>query len=61
MAARQPEPPSSAFGVTLENLGFPGLCPDPGGAPFTVGDLHTCIRDEDSSRADEMRDIEYAH
>ena len=47
-------------GVALEDLGFPGLCADPGGAPFTVGDLQGCVRDDASQRADELLDIEYA-
>jgi hypothetical protein len=29
--------------IVLEHLGFPGLCGDPGGPPFTAADLAACV------------------
>ncbi|TMA81302.1 MAG: hypothetical protein E6J72_05865, partial [Deltaproteobacteria bacterium] len=44
--------------VTLEDLGFPGLCSHHGGS-FSVQDLTTCIEDAAESRVDMAIAIEY--
>ncbi|MBI5505594.1 MAG: DUF4215 domain-containing protein [Deltaproteobacteria bacterium] len=35
--------PAACAGVNLIFLGFPGLCPDPTGAPFDTADLEQCV------------------
>ncbi len=45
--------------VTLENLGFPGACIDPDGAPFSLDNLKTCIHDAVEARVDSAVSVEY--
>jgi len=45
--------------VHLENLGFPGLCPDPYGPPYDSFDHEQCMLDRANSRIDRLLDIEH--
>ncbi len=45
--------------ITLERLGFPGVCPDPGGPPFSADDLLACVRDSHAARVDDAIATEY--
>ena len=40
--------------VTLENLGFPGTCPDPDGGSFTADNLAACLSDQLETAADNV-------
>lgn len=46
-------------GVVLENLGFPGFCDDPDGAPFTVLDHELCILVKANKTINELLQTEY--
>jgi len=50
---------SKCSGIVLENLGFPGMCSDPDGPPFSTANLQDCIEDGHEQKADEMVNIEY--
>ncbi len=46
-------------GVSLEDLGFPNMCDDPDGPPFSASNLEDCIEDTHEQKADEMVGFEY--
>jgi hypothetical protein len=46
-------------GIALEDVGFPGNCPDFDGPPFTLADLHLCIVPSHAAAVDEMAGFEY--
>ncbi|MEO6025591.1 MAG: hypothetical protein ABIR79_01820 [Candidatus Binatia bacterium] len=46
-------------GVVLEELGFPGACADPDGAPFTASDLTACVGGLYRQVAHDLIEFEY--
>lgn len=44
--------------VELANLGFPGTCEDPDGAPFTAFDLELCMRGASDNVIDRLLGVE---
>lgn len=45
--------------VTLENMGFPGFCPDLDGAPFEAFDLNRCQQERARDWVQQLLDIEH--
>ena len=45
--------------VNLEELGFPGLCPDAAGPPFTVFDLQQCVQETHEDKARQLINVEF--
>ena len=46
-------------GIDLEQLGYPGQCPDETGAPFDSSDLEQCIGGENDDIVARMLELEY--
>jgi hypothetical protein len=45
--------------VTIEKLGFPGLCPDPFGPPYDTFDHEQCLLEKANATIDRLLDIEH--
>ncbi len=45
--------------IALENMGFPGFCPDPNGAPFDAFDLNSCMLTSLKDLSGYLMDFEY--
>jgi len=46
-------------GIDLTNLGYPGFCPDPDGAPYTAFDHNVCLLDRAKTLGTFILDVEH--